>query len=115
MADMKGYDRAEAVRFILGKLDVSEFKRLADRLPALVGAAIDADMAYMARAGVIDGDGMMGDQFYDDDDAFEYILDALAGPKKPAEPEMRALSAFVDQYMELQEQYMASADLIDWE
>ena len=113
--DMQGYSREAAAAFMLPKLNRAEFKPIAADADNLVAQAIDADFAYMHSAGILTDEGLMGGAYYDDDDAFEYILDALAGPKKPAEPEMRALSAFVDQYMELQEQYMASADLIDWE
>ena len=114
MSVMKGYDRDKALGYMTPRLDPTEFKPYADRIEVLLNAAIDADFAYMTETGVLDGEGMMGDAFYDDDDAFEYILDRLAKPLNPTENQMRALSCFVDQFMELQEAFMTESDLIDW-
>ena len=113
--EMKGYDRADAAAFMLPKLDKSEFKSIAAQAEALVAQAIDADFAYMVSAGVLDADGLMGNAYYDDDDAFEFILDHIATARKAKERDMDALAAFVEQYMELQEQYLEKKGLMSWE
>ena len=113
--DMKGYDRAEAVAFMLPKLDKSEFKALAAQAETLLAQAIDADFAYMFHAGILGEDGLMGNAYYDDDDAFEFILDRIVKARKASERDTDQLAAFIDQYMDLQEQYLESKGLMSWE
>lgn len=114
MSVMQGYDREKAVAFMLQRLDPKEFGPVAERAKELLGAAIDADFAYMTEAGVLDAEGLMGDAFYDDDDAYEYILERVSAPLNPSERQMKALSCFVNQFMELQEAFMTGEDLISW-
>lgn len=113
--EMKGYDRSEAVAFMLPKLDKSEFKPLASQAETLLTQAIDADFAYMLSAGILGEDGLMGNAYYDDDDAFEFILDRMAKVRKAKDREMDFLAAFIDQYLDLQQQYLESKDLMSWE
>ena len=110
--DMQGYDREAAVSFMLPKLNKAEFKPLAADAQALLGQAIDADFAYMRQAGVLTGEGLMGGAYYDDDDAFEFILDHMAKVRRAKEKDMDALAAFIDQYMELQERYLSESGLL---
>ncbi|MBQ8953737.1 MAG: hypothetical protein IJ048_06440 [Clostridia bacterium] len=113
--DMQGYDRKGAAAFMLPKLNKAEFKPLAGDVEALIQQAMDADFAYMADAGILAADGTMGEAYYDDDDAFEFILDHMARARRAKEKDMDALAAFVDQYMELQEQYLSEAGLLSWD
>ena len=50
---MVGYDKAEALAFILKRIRPQDHAALADKLEALVGQAIDADLAFMLETGVI--------------------------------------------------------------
>ncbi len=113
--DMQGFDREAAVAFMLPRLNTAEFKPLAADAEALLRQALDADFAYMTHAGILDRDGLMGDAYYDDDDAFEFILDHVARARRTREKDMDALAAFVDQYMELQEQYLSETGLLSWD
>ena len=112
--DMQGYDRDKAVAFMLPKLNKAEFKPLTDA-EQLLRQAIEADFAYMAQAGILDENGLMGGSYYDDDDAFEFILDHMSAARRAPEKDMDALAAFVDQYMELQEQFLSEAGLLSWD
>ncbi len=112
---MQGFDREAAVAFMLPRLNPAEFKPLAAEAETLLRQALDADLAYMTHAGVLDQNGLMGDAYYDDDDAFEFILDHMARARRAGEKDMDVLAAFVDQYMELQEQYLGEAGLLNWE
>ena len=112
---MKGYDKIKAVAFMLPKLDKSEFKPLAAQSEQLLCDAIEADMAYMLRAGVLTADGMMGDEYYDDDDAFEFILERMARARKMSESAQGPLASFIDQYMDLQQLFMEESGLMDWD
>lgn len=112
---MKGYDREKAAAFILANLDKKEFKPLAPQAAKLVEQAIDADMAYMLHAGVLDDKGLMGDSYYDDDEAFEFILERMAKERGLKFDQQGPLAAFVDQYMDLQQQFMEDEGLMDWD
>ena len=113
--DMQGYDRSKAVAYMLPKLDKSEFKPLAAQAETLVAQAIDADFAYMRSAGILTDDGLMGEAYYDDDDAFEFILDHMAKARRTKDREMDHLAAFIDQYMDLQQQYLEEIGLLSWD
>ena len=113
--EMQGYDREAAAAFMLPKLNKAEFRPLADDAQALLAQAIDADFAYMREAGILTADGLMGNAYYDDDDAFEFILDHMAKARRAREKDMDALAAFIDQYMELQEQYLSENGLLNWD
>ncbi len=112
---MKGYDKTKAVAFMLPKLDKSEFKPLAAQSEQLLCDAIEADMAYMLRAGVLTADGMMGDEYYDDDDAFEFILERMARARKMSESAQGPLASFIDQYLDLQQLFLEESGLMDWD
>ena len=74
---MLGYDKDEAVRFILERIHTKDHPELADRLPELIPQIIDADMAFMHETGVLDEDGAAGDEYYEDDEAIEYIVETI--------------------------------------
>ena len=112
---MRGYDKAQAVAFMLPRLDKSEFKPLAALSEQLLHDAIDADMAYMLHAGVLTADGMMGDEYYDDDDAFEFILERMARARKMSESAQGPLASFIDQYLDLQQLFLEESGLMDWD
>ena len=112
---MKGFDQLAAAAFILARLDKSEFKPLQSHAENLVRQAIAWDIEYMRSAGVIDGSGMMGTVYYDDDDAFEFLLDRMSRERGLSEDQEGPLAAFIDQYMELQQQYLEGAGLMDWD
>ena len=112
---MRGYDRDEAVRFISGRIVKKQHPELADRLEELIGAIIDADMAYMHEAGVLDGDGSAGDMYYEEDDAIEYIVEHLAAEQNLTPEQAVKLASLVDDYLDYQEEYLESKGLVEWE
>ena len=60
---MHGYDKDAAVAFITRCIRKADHPELAEDIPALVPQMIDADMAYMHEAGVLDDDGYAGDAY----------------------------------------------------
>lgn len=113
---MQGFDRADAVAFMAKRLHWKEHPLFADRAEEMAGALIDADMAYMHAAGVLDEEGYAGDACYDDDDAIEAISDALTEYVSASDPEtVLALVALADDYLVLQQQYLESRGLADWD
>ncbi|MGN0762320.1 MAG: hypothetical protein ACI4MK_02985, partial [Aristaeellaceae bacterium] len=71
---MNGYDKDEALAFIVKRINPKDHPELAGQIEALVSQAIDADMAYMHASGVLDEDGNAGESYYEDDDAFEAMV-----------------------------------------
>ena len=112
---MQGYDKEAAVGFITGHIDKSAHKGFSPReLDALLRQAVELDLKYMEENGVI-VDGVAGDNFYDDDDAFEYISENLIKLYGGNDQTAMRICALVDDYMDLQERYMEQAGLVEWE
>ena len=114
---MLGYNREEAEQFILERLVKADFKPVANRSEELVKEAISLDFAYMQSTGVIAEDGVMGNAYYDDDEAFEFMFDRMVRARGLSEddPMNGALAAFLDQYMDLQQGYLEQAGLMAWD
>lgn len=109
---MQGYDVEAAVPFIAGAMRRAGHKLPQAELEAFIRRAIDADMRYMAQTGVLDGDGLMGEGVYDDDDAFEALLDMLGGDIED-EGELDRLAQMLDSYMAAQQDFMEESGLME--
>ena len=109
---MQGYDVNAAVPFIAKAMRKAGHKEPQDVLEDFIRRAIEADMAYMRENDVIDEDGLMGDGEYDDDDAFEALLDVL-GEDAHDEDEMNRLAQLLDSYMNAQQDFMDASGLME--
>lgn len=107
---MQGYDMAAAVSFIARAMRKAGHKLEQAQLEDFIRRAIEADMQYMQDIGVLDEDGYMGEGEYDDDDAFEALLDMLAGDDEDA---MDAAAPLLDSYMAAQQDFMESSGLME--
>ena len=106
---MHGYDKDAAVAFITRCIRKADHPELAEDIPALVPQMIDADMAYMHEAGVLDDDGYAGDAYYEDDEAIEYIVESL-------DPEQAVkLAALVDDYLDAQQMFLESQGMVEYD
>lgn len=108
---MEGYDAAKAQAFIVEKMKESGRYR-DEELPfveKLVGAAIGADQAFMAQSGVLDG------EYYDEDDAFEYIVDHVVEALDADEGAELDVAEAVELYMDFNDAFLQENDLVDWE
>ena len=112
---MNGYDKQEALEFILARIHTKDHPELADCLPGLISQAIDADMAYMHEHHVIDEIGNAGTEYYEDDEAFEYMVEKLAEQNKLDPVKAVKLASLVDDYMDYQQEYLESKGLVDWD
>ena len=109
---MQGYDREAALRYISKKVDPSAHKAFSPReVESLLRKAQELDLKYMEEA----VDGVAGDSFYDDDEAFEYISENLLKLFGGSEETAGQILALVDDYMDLQEEYLEQAGLVTWE
>lgn len=109
---MQGYDVEAAVPFIAAAMRKAGHKLPVEELTAFVRRAIEADMQYMEECGVLTEDGLMGEDEYDDDDAFEALLDMLAEDPEDDE-EMDRLAQLLDSYMQAQQDFMDESGLMD--
>lgn len=112
---MNGYHKEDALAFILPRIDRKGHKQLAFLIDSLISQAIDADMAFMEKTGVLDEHGDAGDAYYDDDEALEAIVDALIAANDLDAETAAYAAALVDDYMALQQEYLESIGLVDYE
>ena len=112
---MQGYDREAAIRFIDKCISRKEHAELADRISELIPQMIDADMAYMEQAGVLDADGYAGDNYYEDDEAFEFMVERLVAQNDLSPEQAVKVASLIDDYMDYQQQFLESCGMVDWE
>lgn len=112
---MNGYDKAEALAFIVARIRPQRHPELAGRIEELISQAIDADLAFMRDSGVLDEDGNAGDSYYEDDDAFETIVETLVARNDLTPEQAVKVASLIDEYMEHQQAYLESKGLADWE
>ena len=112
---MHGYDKAEAVAFIVKRIHAKDHPDLAFMIERLISQAIDADMDYMHKTGVLDEDGFSGDEYYEDDDAFEYMVETIVANNDLTPEQAVKVAALVDDYMDHQQAYLESKGLVELE
>jgi len=112
---MRGYDSEKAAADIASKLDRSRYPEFAVQLDGLIRRAVELDLEFMRESGVMREDGLAGSSYYDDDEAFEYIVEGIARERGWGEDKLVRLGALIDDYMEGQERYMEAAGLLEWE
>ncbi len=78
----------------------------------VLNLAMTYDVDFMVQAGIIQDDGFT-DAYYDEDDAFDFIIEHISN----AHPEMEAsvLSDLLDLYFEYHDSYMEQQGLLSWE
>ena len=109
---MQGYDVEAAVPFIAAAMRKNGHKLPKEELEAFIRRAIEADFVYMQECGVLTEDGLMGEDEYVEDDAFEALLDMLADDPENDE-EMDRLAQLLDSHMEAQAAFMENSGLAD--
>ena len=107
---MQGYDVDAAVSQI-GKAVSRAAHVSLQEAQAFVRRAIDADLRYMHETGVLDDDGLMGEEEYDDDDAFETLFARLTDGVEDDE-EIGRIAQMLDSYMEAQQDFMEEGGLL---
>ncbi len=112
---MQGLNRAEALQHLHSELTRRNPKADLDEklVQSVLATALDADLRFMEATGVLVG-GLPGDAFYDDDEAYEAICDAVVSTLGLSEEAEMAACRIVDDYMDIFEQYLTSKGLIDW-
>lgn len=107
---MQGYDVDAAVSQI-GKAVSRAAHVSPQEAQAFVRRAIEADLRYMHETGVLDDDGLMGEEEYDDDDAFETLFVQLTDGVED-DAEIGRIAQMLDSYMEAQQDFMEEGGLL---
>ena len=107
---MQGYDVDAAVSQI-GKAVSRAAHVCPQEAQAFVRRAIEADLRYMHETGVLDDDGLMGEEEYDDDDAFETLFARLTDGVED-DAEIGRIAQMLDSYMEAQQDFMEEGGLL---
>lgn len=109
---MQGYDIEAAVPFIAAAMTKAGVRAPRAELEAFVRRAIDEDFRYMQETGVLDEQGYMGEGEYDDDEAFEALLERLADGTDD-EDALNALAQRLDAYMAAQQNFLERSGLAE--
>lgn len=107
---MQGYDVDAAVSQI-GKAVSRAAHVSPQEAQAFVRRAIEADLRYMHETGALDDDGLMGEEEYDDDDAFETLFARLTDGVED-DAEIGRIAQMLDSYMEAQQDFMEEGGLL---
>ena len=107
---MQGYD-VDAAVYQIGKAVSRAAHVSPQEAQAFVRRAIDADLRYMHETGVLDDDGLMGEEEYDDDDAFETLFARLTDGVED-DAEIGRIAQMLDSYMEAQQDFMEEGGLL---
>ena len=109
---MQGYDLETAIPFIAAKMRKEGVKAQAEELESFIRRAIEADFAFMQENEVLTEDGLMGVGEYDEDDAFEAILDMLCADEED-DSVIDKTAQWLDAYMSAQAAFMEENDLVE--
>lgn len=112
---MQGFDEAAAMRHILHHMDRKTLTSYGKQGEALVREALALDLAYMRQNGVLTSEGTGGEAYYDDDEAFEAIVEGLAEKHGWDDAKTAKAGLLVDAYMDAMEAFMEQAGLLQWE
>ncbi len=108
---MLNLNREDVLEKVGEKLAKSPFVKgmSEEEIRTFTAAAYDADHAYMQKAGVLDGD------YYDEDDAFETIVDSLSELYSVPDEDQMLLCQRIEAYMDAFENYLEERDFVEWD
>ncbi len=113
---MQGYNEEEAVKYIASRVNRVAHKAFSpSEIESLVRQAVALDLKFMQETGVMDANGEAGDNYYDDDDAYEYISENLIRLYGGSDETAGRICSLVDDYMDLQQSYMEEKGMVDWD
>ncbi len=110
---MQGYNEEEALRYIARSIDRKAFSEIGPSIDGMLRQAQALDLRYMRENDVIDGDGFMGDGFYDDDEAFEFIVEEIVRMRGLNEEGAVLVASLIDAYMSAHDAFLRKAGLAE--
>lgn len=108
---MVGFD-GEAKAYILKAMKEDAVDFDAPLMNKVIDAAMKAEQTYLKAEGILTESGEYADGEYDEDDAFDLMIDELtrALPKK----DPYQLTTLLEYYIEYHDQYMQDKGLLAW-
>ncbi|MBQ9196813.1 MAG: hypothetical protein IJ157_06170 [Clostridia bacterium] len=111
-AQMLGLDAADCAAWAAQRLDWKRCGGLKLQADALCAALVQAHVDYLHACGALDGDGDTGEGEYDEDEAVEFLLDALLR-SFPADDRRAGLyCALIDAFLPLFDDYLLAHGLL---
>lgn len=110
---MQGYDMEKALAYIQRNVSRKGFAELGPTADSYLRQAQELDLRYMREAGVIDGEGFEGEGYYDDDEAFEFIVEEIVHTRGLDDEAAILAASVVDAYMGAQEAYLRKEGLAE--
>ena len=108
---MIGFDQA-AKDYILQAMKEDAL----DTDPALasrvIDAAMQAEQKYLKKAGILTADGEFADGEYDEDDAYDLMIDELTRALPKQDPYV--LTELLEYYLEYHDRYLQEQGLLAW-
>ena len=108
---MQGYNAEEALIYIEKQVDRASFRELGPSIRGYLRQAQELDMRFMHEHNVLDAEGYMGDGYYDEEEAIEYIVDEIVKMRGLNEEQEMLVACLVDAYLSAQERYLKTTGL----
>lgn len=106
---MNGFDeQAKSAMLLAMEKDGITFEPL---MHALIDLAMQAELDYLRQAGILEGD-TFGDGEYDEEDAYDFIVDHVS--KAMPEADFYTLTDYIEHYLEYHDQYLQEIGLLEW-
>ena len=112
MSVMLGLNPAGAADYALKHLDWKRFPEFRDQRQAVCDALVAAQVDYLHACGALDDTGDTGEGEYDEDEAVEYLLDALLRAFPLDDAGSVRYCALIDAFLPLFDDYLLSAGLL---
>lgn len=112
MSIMLGLNPAGAADYAVKHLDWKRFAELRAQAQPLCDALVAAQVDYLHACGALDASGDTGEGEYDEDEAVEFILDALVRLFPADEALTLRYCALIDAFLPLFDDYLLSIGLL---
>ena len=109
---MLGLDAADCAAYAARKLDWKRCRELQFQADALCAALVESHVAYMHACGALDESGDTGEGEYDEDEAVEYLLDALLRAFPADENRAGQYCALIDAFLPVFDDYLLAHGLL---
>ena len=109
---MLGLDAADCAACVAGRLDWKRCRELKPLASALCAALVEAHVAYMHACGALDESGDTGEGEYDEDEAVEFLLDALLRGFPADESRAGLYCALIDAFLPAFDDYLLTHGLL---
>lgn len=108
---MIGYND-EALDFMMKRLTEDASFGNKDLARTVFNMCLTYDVDYMVSAGLIEN-GEFTDGYYNEDDAFDFIIDRISNALPETEGDV--LAELIELYIEYHDEYMGENGMLEWE